>query len=230
MSMHDPARRPWGTATGARSVTLSAWALVAVIAALAAAWWVGMLQGDRNMLTPAIVAFNISIFVSLGAVAIDLTTAQQRGEEESSALPRLPGSWLAGAGLGAIAAGALTPGYGLAPALWGLLMLAGGVTLFLSPVLLTQHRARKARRHSRTRATGVRTQATVTEVRTFYREHLARYRVTMRFTDQQGDQRWFTQTAAAGSRGIETGQKLPLHYDPVRPGKTRTLVIDWPQH
>lgn len=228
MSLHNPARRPWGTAKGARNISMSAWVLVAVCAALTALWWVGMLSGRRSLLTPSIIAFNISIIVGLGAMFVDLGTAARRGEEDSASLPHLPGSWFTGAGVGAIAAIALAPGSSLSALPWGLLMLVGGATLFVSPNLLAAYRARRDQRHSQIRTTGIRAQATVTEVRTFYREHLPLYRVTLRFTDEQGAQRWFTQTAPAGARKVSKGRNLPLHYDPANPGRERTLVVDWP--
>lgn len=107
-------------------------------------------------------------------------------------------------------------------------MLACGVLLFTSPMLLAQYRASKVRRHSHTRATGVRTHATVTDVHTFYRQHLAHHRVTMRFTDRQGTQRWFTQTAPASVREMTKCQTLALHDDPSNPERKKTLVVDWP--
>lgn len=228
MSLHDPARRPWGTARGARIISMSAWMLVAVCAALTALWWVGMLSGHRSLLTPSIIAFNISIFAGIGAMFVDLGTAARRGEEHSASLPRLPGSWLTGAGIGASAAVALGPASSLSVLPWGVLLLVGGVALFISPNLLAAYRARRAQRHSQIRTTGIRTRATVTEVRTFYREHLPHYRVTLRFTDEQGAQRWFTQTAPAGARKVSKGRNLPLHYDPANPRRKRTLVVDWP--
>ena len=90
--MHDPASRPWGTAKGARIISLSAWAVVAVSAMLAAAWWVRMILGDETALTPSIVAFNVSIFAALGALFIDLGTAQRRGMEENLRAPPPSGS------------------------------------------------------------------------------------------------------------------------------------------
>lgn len=228
MSTHDPTRRPWGTAKGARIIALSAWVLVAVSAALAAAWWVGMLHGDAALQAPSLVAFNVSIFVGIGALGIGLWTAHRRGEEESATLPRLPGSWFTGAGLGTITAVALAPTHDLVALAWGLLMLACGVMLFASPVLLAQYRARKVSRHSHTRATGVRAHATVTDVHTFYRQHLAHHRMTMRFSDRQGTQRWFTQTAPGGGPWMTEGQTLALHYDPSNPARKKTLVVDWP--
>lgn len=230
MTLHNPARRPWGTARGARTISRSAWAVVVIAAMLTAVWWVKMLDGDQSMLTPAIVVFNVSIFAALGALGIDLGTAQRRGEEESAALPRLPGSWVAGAGIGAMATNAFVPGRDMTVLLWGLLMFAAGALAFFSPVLLERYRAARTRSYSRTRATGTRTQATVTEVRVFYREHFAHQRVTMTFTDQDGGQRWFTKTAAAGTRPLVVGRKLPLHYDAARPQHKRTLVVDWPTY
>lgn len=228
MSLHDPASRPWGTAKGARIISLSAWAVVAVSAMLAAAWWVRMILGDESALTPSIVAFNVSIFAALGALFIDLGTAQRRGIEETSALPHLPGAWLIGAGVGTIAAVTMGPAGGLTPLLWGLLMFASGALAFISPNLLARYRDRRAHRHSQTRASGIRTQATVTKVSTVYREHSPRYRVTLRFTDQQGNQRWFTQTAPGAARSVADGTNLPLHSDAANPARKRTLVVDWP--
>lgn len=108
-------------------------------------------------------------------------------------------------------------------------MLAFGVLLFVSPVLLARYRERRAQQQERTRASGVHARVTMTNVRMFFREHVARYRVTMRFTDQNGDQRWFTQATPGGARAVEEGRCVPRAS--LRPGESqagRSLVVDWP--
>lgn len=228
MSLNDPARRPWGTARGARIISLSAWVVVAIGALLAAAWWVRNIQSDESALLPAIVAFNVSIFAGIGALFIDLGTAQRRGVEETSALPRLPGAWFTGAGIGTIAAVVLAPDLDASALPWGLLMSVAGSLVFVSPELIERHRRRQTQRHAHVRASGIRTSAKVTRVSMFFRDDHSRYRVTMRFTDQHGDRRWFTKTAPAGTRPMEEGDALALHYDPASPSHRRTLVLDWP--
>lgn len=84
------------------------------------------------------------------------------------------------------------------------------------------HRARTRNRH--------RAQGLVTELHTFYRDRHAYQRVTIRFTDQQGNQRWLTRTAPPGARSVTEHQNLGVHYDPADPGHRRGIVIDWPMY
>jgi len=232
MSLNNPDRRPWGTARGARITTMSAWAIVAVTALVTAFLWVQMLQRGETSSPAAIVFFNVSVFSGIGALFIDLWLAQRRGDPgDAAGLPRLPGAWFTGAGIGTVLAAVLGGGRDVVvPLLWGLLMLIVGAVVFFSPVMLERYRERRARRHAGVRAEGVHTKAVVTRVTVFYREHIRHQRVTMRFTDQNGDQRWFTQTAAAGSSTIEEGQSLSLHYDRANPSRKRSLVVDWPTY
>lgn len=60
------------------------------------------------------------------------------------------------------------------------------------------------------------------------RDDFTRYRVSMRFTDQRGNARWFTQTTPPGARPVDEGTRLPLHYDAANPGRKNSLVVDWP--
>ena len=59
-------------------------------------------------------------------------------------------------------------------------------------------------------------------------EHSPRYRVTLRFTDQQGNRRWLTQTAPGAARAVaEPARDLPaaLRRQRIRRAE-RTLVVD----
>lgn len=230
MSLNDPTRRPWGTAQGARFITLSAWAIIAGLSLATAVCAVPLFSGDLGMEAATFTLFIICTFASLGALGIDLALASRSGDGDVVALPRLPGAWLTGGGIGTMIAAAL-PGRPLSLlSLLGLMMFAAGVATFFSPTLLERYRSNKTIRHGQIRSAGVHTQAQVTEVSTFYREHFAHYRVTMRFTDQAGSPRWFTRNAPAGTRKISQGRILPLHYDPQNPGRRRTIVVDWPSY
>ncbi|MDQ0615471.1 hypothetical protein QF046_003112 [Microbacterium sp. W4I4] len=226
MSLNDPSRRPWGTARGARIIVTALWGVVGGIAFAAAALWVRMLQGDPAATSPSMVAFNISIFAGIGVLFADLNTAQRRQVEESSSLPRLPGAWFTGAGTGALLASVLG-GPEFVLVFWALVMLIGGVAVYGSPNLLAISRARRARHDSRIRSAGASATATVTEVRTLYRNERFLFRPTMTFTDREGRQRWFTRTAPAGIRSVTKRQTFLLHYDPEHPGRRRSMVVGW---
>lgn len=54
-------------------------------------------------------------------------------------------------------------------------------------------------------------------------------KVTVTFTDGDGTQRWVTKRVPyyrAGQPDVDT--KLPVYYDPVRPGSTRRILVDFP--
>lgn len=228
MSLNNPQRRPWGTARGAHIIMTISWAAAALTALVAAAFWVRSLQDGDDAFAVSLIAFNVSIFICLGALAVDLITLPRRNVEDASALVHFPGSWFTGAGIGALVASAFGPP-DVAALIWGAVMLIGGVVIYISPQLLATSRAKRALHNRRVQSTGARAIATVTEVHTFYRQHVPHQRATLQFTDQDGNERWFTQTAPVGAERVATGQRLTLHYDATRPGHRRSLMVDWPK-
>jgi hypothetical protein len=77
----------------------------------------------------------------------------------------------------------------------------------------------------RTRETGVDATATVMSAPMSGRvNEVARQRLTLRFTDQQGVERFLRVGRTGG--GWSVGDTVPIRYDPTRPGYRRGILVD----
>jgi hypothetical protein len=77
----------------------------------------------------------------------------------------------------------------------------------------------------RTRQIGVDTVATVVSAPVSGMVNsVPRQRLTLRFTDQQGVERFFRAGRTGGS--YSTGDTIPIRYDPSRPWSTRAILVD----
>jgi hypothetical protein len=77
----------------------------------------------------------------------------------------------------------------------------------------------------RTREIGVDTLATVVSAPVSGMVNsVQRQRLTLRFTDQQGVERFFRAGRTGG--GYSTGDTIPIRYDPSRPWSTRGILVD----
>jgi len=231
MSLNNPSHRPWRQPKVTRTITMSAWVVVVILAMLTVVAFVQSHFRHGDLFVVWVVLLNVLIVTAIGSLFIDLSTVERRGAGDGTPVARFFGSPVAGGGLGMVVAAVLEPGAGILLAAGGLLVLIIGATTFVSPVLLDRYRKNKARSDAHIRGVGVRTLATVTEVHQFSRgDSYLRYRVTLQFTDQQGNQRWLVRNAAPGSRPIDKGESIPLHYDPGNPSRRRSLVVDWPTY
>lgn len=231
MSLNNPSHRPWRQPKVTRAITLAAWAIAATLAMLTVIEFAAFVSADSGNDYVWVVLLNVFIVAAIGSLAIDLGTVERRGAGEGTPLARFFGSSVGGSGIGMVVAAVLAPRAGFPLAAGGLLVLIVGATTFISPVLLDRYRENTARSDAHIRSVGVRTLATVTEVHHFSRgDSYLRYRVTLQFTDEQGNQRWLVRNAAPESRPIDTGESIPLHYDPADPSRKRSLVVDWPTY
>jgi hypothetical protein len=77
----------------------------------------------------------------------------------------------------------------------------------------------------RTRQIGVDTVATVISAPvTGMVNYVTRQRLTLRFTDQQGVERFFRVGRTGG--GYSTGDTIPIRYDPTRPWSKRGILVE----
>lgn len=77
----------------------------------------------------------------------------------------------------------------------------------------------------RTRQIGVDTVATVVSAPvTGMVNYVTRQRLTLRFTDQQGVERFFRVGRTGG--GYSTGDTIPIRYDPTRPWSKRAILVE----
>jgi hypothetical protein len=77
----------------------------------------------------------------------------------------------------------------------------------------------------RTRQIGVDTVATVMSAPvTGMVNYVTRQRLTLKFTDQQGVERFFRVGRTGG--GYSTGDTVPIRYDPTRPWSKRGILVE----
>jgi hypothetical protein len=77
----------------------------------------------------------------------------------------------------------------------------------------------------RTEEIGVDTMATVVSAPvTGMVNYVTRQRLTLKFTDQQGVERFFRVGRTGG--GYSTGDTIPIRYDPTRPGSKRSILVE----
>jgi len=230
MSLNDPTRRPWGTAQGASRTILFIWTGIALLSLASAVCIVLALSRPIDFSPTATILAVISVIAGVAGMHFDFATAQRRGAGVAVGVAHLFGAWISGAGGGIIVTAALSGQLGSLLSLSGLLILGVGVAIFLSPNVLERYRAAAEIRHDRVRSTGAHVLATVTSATMVSLNDSLRFRVTLRFTDQEGAQRWFTRTAPPATVDISEDDTIPMHYDPQNPGDRRSLVVDWPTY
>lgn len=94
----------------------------------------------------------------------------------------------------------------------------------VSIVLLVLYRLGESARR-RTREIGVDTIATVVSAPiTGMVNYVTRQRLTLKFTDQQGVERYVRVGRTGG--GYSPGDQIPIRYDPTRPWSTRSILVE----
>lgn len=117
--------------------------------------------------------------------------------------------------------------YDPAPQLIGL----GAALLLVAPAVLVSSallRSRNAKNADRSRSiqlAGPRVSAVVTEVTRWKGTNVpSYYRVTLKFQDSQGTERWHR---AVHHRKHLVGSRHWIRYDPDRPGRRSTIFVEW---
>lgn len=133
------------------------------------------------------------------------------------------GWWPLGAGLGGLVAAWTAP---VASAPWLPLagVLVGGFCLLLRPVV-----ERRVRIHAQRRADVVRTGVTsvgvATKVDMVIRLDIHYWKVTVKYADQQGRDRWATGLVRTHDARPEVGQRYRVSHDPKHPGRRSSIVV-----
>lgn len=98
------------------------------------------------------------------------------------------------------------------------------VPYLIAILLVVLHRLRGAAM-AHTRAAGVDTTATVVGAAvTGMVNYVQRQRLTLKFTDNQGVERFFRIGRTGG--GYSVGDRLPIRYDPAKPWSTRSILVE----
>jgi hypothetical protein len=106
--------------------------------------------------------------------------------------------------------------------LFGILVIGGGYLVAIYVLALYFLRRAAIRR---TREIGVDTTATVISAPVSGMvNYVQRQRLTLRFTDQQGVERYLRVGRTGG--GWSAGDTIPIRYDPTRPGYKRGIIVD----
>ncbi|WP_309709781.1 hypothetical protein [Pseudolysinimonas sp.] len=207
MSTTNPDERERGLALRIRPVVFAAAILVQFLAPLLVLLAVvGVIPRD-----PGLIALHVGIWVVVGLATLFVSSNRSTYLLAAMALSYVAGLFLVievttPGGMGLV--GILFPvvGYGIA----ALVLVFSGL--------------REAAMR-RTRQIGVDTVATVMSAPvTGMVNYVTRQRLTLRFTDQQGVERFFRVGRTGG--GYSTGDTIPIRYDPTRPWSKRGILVE----
>jgi hypothetical protein len=207
MSTTNPDERERSVAQRIRPVVFVAAILVQVLApALVLLAVAGLIPRD-----PGLILLYVGIWVPVALVAMFLAVNRSTYLLAAMGLSYVAGLFLV--------IGASTPG-----GMGGLDILVPVVGYAVAALVLVFFLLREAAMR-RTRQIGVDTLATVISAPvTGVVNYVTRQRLTLRFTDQQGVERFFRVGRTGG--GYSTGDTIPIRYDPTRPWSKRGILVE----
>ncbi|MFF2654048.1 hypothetical protein [Streptomyces sp. NPDC058045] len=216
MSLVDPASRWWNRDANRRGAAYTCWT-VAVLLAL-----VGMWSTMAAGVSPLPMWFGVAsavlpIPLLLGGMfLIGFASAHRDGLDPRYLVVPLASYFIANG------TGALLGGYQSEHGLEGghavfAVFLAGGIAAIAVSGLLRRHSRARASLRELVGRSGVVTTGVVTRARGSLLNHRPATRVTVKFTDTRGRDRWATDTIAGT---VHTGEKLRVHYAPDAPDAT----------
>jgi hypothetical protein len=207
MSTTNPDERERGFARRIRPVVLAALILVQFLApALVLLAVAGLIPRD-----PGLIILHVGIWVPIALAALFVSLGRSPYLLGAMALSYVAGLFLV--------IEFTTPGGMGVP---GILFPAVG---YATAVLVLVFFVLREAAMRRTRQIGVDTVATVISAPVTGRvNHVTRQRLTLRFTDQQGVERFFRVGRTGG--GYYTGDTVAIRYDPTRPWSTRSILVE----
>jgi hypothetical protein len=207
MSTTNPDERERSVAQRIRPVVFVAAILVQFLApALVLLAVTGLIPRD-----PGLILLYVGIWVPVALVAMFVAVNRSTYLLAAMGLSYVAGLFLV---IGASTPGGMG-GFGI------LVPVAGYAVAGLVLVLFVLREAAMRR----TRQTGVDTVATVISAPvTGMVNYVTRQRLTLRFTDQQGVERFFRVGRTGG--GYSTGDTIPIRYDPTRPWSKRGILVE----
>jgi hypothetical protein len=207
MSTTNPDEREGRLGMRIRPAVFAAAVLVQFLApALALAAWLGLIAPDGWL-----IAIYVLVWVVVGLATLWVPSSRN--------------TYLLAAFMLAYVGGLFVVIQLAQPGQLGLLNILFIVAPYVVAALLLALYARREAAMRRTRETGVDTVATVVSAPiTGMVNYVPRQRLTLRFTDQQGVDRYLRVGRTGG--GYSPGDTLPLRYDPSRPWAKRGIVVD----
>ena len=162
-------------------------------------------------LDPGLIIIYVPIWVIIGLAALFVPSSRNPYQLAAMTLSYIAGLFLV--------IQATTPG---GMGLIGILFPFVGYAVAVLVVTLYVLREAAIRR---TREVGVDTVATVISAPVSGRvNYVTRQRLTLKFTDQQGVERFFRVGRTGG--GYSTGDTIPIRYDPSRPWSKRAILVE----
>ncbi|BDZ37570.1 hypothetical protein [Microbacterium suwonense] len=218
MSLVDPQSRWWNRDSTRRRLAYVCYTLSFVLAAVS----MGHVMAGEASVLPDWVSFITIAPLPLMLAGSFLIAFGTTGDMDSRFIVwPLAGLFIA-LGAGAVAGGAVSPG-GLK--WWHLqfvVFAAGGVVAIIVSILLR----RRAQRNDAVRKVAERSRVVATGVVTRARGYSVNYRrvtkVTVKFTDQDGNTRWSSDTIAGE---ITTGQRMRVQYAPDHLGNKAAVIL-----
>lgn len=207
MSTTNPDEREGRLGMRIRPAVFAAAVLVQFLApALTLAAWLGLIAPDGWL-----IAIYVLVWVAVGLATLWVPSSRN--------------TYLLAAFMLAYVGGLFVVIQLVQPGQLGLLNILFIVAPYVVAALLLVLYARREAAMRRTRETGVDTVATVVSAPiTGMVNYVPRQRLTLRFTDQQGVDRYLRVGRTGG--GYSPGDTLPIRYDPSRPWAKRGIIVD----
>ncbi len=216
MSLIDPSSRWWNRGSTRRGAAYLCW-VVAVLFAAFGAWDLGAAVGSPPSVS-SIIASTVSIpLLILGGFLYQFGVDSEDVDGRTVFMP--------------LAAYFVALGIGMTGGQWqreaslswlGLVFAIAGVVALLSAEVLVRKARDGARLRARVERSGTIAEGRVTRTHRFSLNYQDVTRVTIRFTDAQGQTRWISQTV---SGSLKTGDAVRLKYSQADLGRRSAVIV-----
>lgn len=246
MSLVNPDQRWWRKDRPLRTVTMIVWTVVLLVCVVtgwsnalymaSATWstightsWTTGTSLSPFMETLAMTLVSVVIFPVIFAAILDGYRLHRRNLSAGWAAAHAVGAVFLGLGTGVLLA-ALSPltaqSRPLVLSVGAILVGVGTAVLAIRP-LVTYLNQSRGDSQAWSRMHGTPTQAVITDSRVVTTFDVDRWKVTVRFRDGDGNERWHTTTAPVHEADMPTvGTQRTLRYDPDNPGRKSTIFVD----
>lgn len=241
MSLVDPSRRLWRWSHVLTRVTSGLWILVAVSAAVygwaeaqvvggavwqrfaGADWLVGVESVPSWVVGLASKALTLSVVGAILGFFLTIYTATVRDTGAGWSVCHFLGWWPLGAGIGGLVS-SLTAPVSAAPWLPLGAVVFGGLCLLLRPAVERRIRIIAQRREQVVRS-GITTVGVATKVDVVIWFGVHYWKVTVKYTDQDGRDRWTRGLVRLRDAQPEVGKRYRVSHDPEHPGRRSSIVV-----
>jgi len=220
MSLTDPTTRWWNRDSTRRAAAYVCW-IVGIGLALYSSWTLWGTSGTFDGSAPTwfvIVSAILPIPLLIAGVFLYLFSVES-DQPSGRALSFPLAAYFIAIGLGGLFGQAERT---ITLVVMNAIFVVGGVIAMVVAEVATRRGVSNAQLRDRVERSGVTTRGRVTRARSYFLNHHAVTRVTVEFTDTDGQRRWASQTVAGE---VRTGSMLNVRYSPSDLSRKAAVVI-----